>query len=66
MLGLPNDSDKITQSIFKDQGEHNEPTPKDRILLYLLFNTGVTAGMPRIEALKAIYAKLNKIHSGGI
>ena len=66
ILNLPNDSDKITQSIFKDRGKHNELTPQDRMFLYLLYNSGVTAGMPRVEALKAIYAKLNKIRPGGI
>ena len=40
--------------------------PQDRILFYLLYYAGVTAGMPRVEALKAIYAKLNKIRPGGI
>lgn len=63
---MPNDNDKITQSIFKDWCKHNELTPKDRMLLYLLYNYGVTVGMPRVEALTAIYAKLNKIHLGGI
>ena len=36
------------------------------MFLYLLYNTGVTASMPRVEALKAIYIKLNKIRRGGI
>ena len=66
ILGLLNDSDKITQSVFKDRGKHNELSMTDRISLYLRYNTGLTADMPCVEALKAIYAKLKKIHSGGI
>ncbi len=66
IMGLPNDSDRITQSIFKDRGKHNELTPQDRLFLRLLYNSGVTSGMPRIDALKAIYANLNKICPGGV
>ena len=63
---MPNDIKKITRSIFKDRGKYNDLMPQDRILFYLLYYAGVTAGMPRVEALKAIYAKLNKIRPGGI
>lgn len=66
ILGLPNDSDRITQSIFKDRGKHNELTPQDRLFLRLLYSPGIKSGMPRIEALKAIYANLNKIRPGGV
>lgn len=66
VMGLPNDSREITQSIFKDRGKHNELTPQDRLFLRLLYDDGVKHGMARVEALKAIYANLNRIRPAGI
>ena len=66
IMGLPNDSDTIRQSIFQDRGKHNELTPQDRLLLRLLYDPRVTPGMERVAALRTIYAILNQIRPGGI
>lgn len=52
ILGLPNDSDKITQSIFNDKSRHFELTDFDRWLLKALYQPAIKPGTSRNEALR--------------
>ena len=66
VMGLPNDSLTITQSIFRDRGKHNELQPQDRLFLRLLYDPRVEYGMERVAALNVVYAILNHIRPAGI
>ncbi len=50
-LGLPNDSNKITPSIFSDRSRRTELTRSDQILLQTLYDSRMKAGMPKWQAL---------------
>jgi len=52
IMGLPNDSDTIPQSIFNDTSKHFELTEFDRWLLKALYQPAIKPNMPRNEALK--------------
>lgn len=64
ILGLPNDSDEVTQSIFVDRGRHNELTPQDRLLLRLLYDPEIKVGMPRQQAVDQVHEILKRIRPG--
>ncbi|HIJ83763.1 MAG: DUF2927 protein [Magnetococcales bacterium] len=51
IMGLPNDSDLVTESIFNDKSRFNELTPQDQILLRTLYDGRIQIGMPRDAAL---------------
>lgn len=51
IMGLPNDSDAVTGSIFKDKSGNNELTQHDRTLLALLYDKRILVGMVRDDAL---------------
>lgn len=52
ILGLPNDSEKITQSIFNDKSRHFELTEFDRWLLRALYQPSIKPGTSRNDALR--------------
>ncbi|MBF0107969.1 MAG: DUF2927 domain-containing protein [Magnetococcales bacterium] len=51
IMGLPNDSDHIDQSVFNDKSRFNELTRYDRMLVRLLYDERLASGTPRPEAL---------------
>ena len=51
ILGLPNDSDDVNPSVFNDDSAEIELTNHDILLVKLLFDPRLRAGMPRAEAL---------------
>ena len=61
-LGLPNDSNLITASIFSDRSRRTNLTRTDLIILKTLYDPRMKAGLPREQALKTareIIAELN-------
>jgi hypothetical protein len=54
VMGLPNDSDDISPSIFNDSSEDNELTDLDRWLVRLLYDPAMKPGMDRQTALAQI------------
>ncbi len=52
VMGLPNDSNAVEPSIFNDQSRFFELTEHDRLMLRMLYDPRITAGMPRLDALK--------------
>jgi hypothetical protein len=54
ILGLPNDSNLMGESIFKDRGKFNELTPHDRLLLRILYDHRLAFGMSRQETLAQV------------
>ena len=62
VLGLPNDSNAIKESIFSDSSGHTNLTRTDLIILKTLYDPRMKAGTPREQALKTareIIAELN-------
>ena len=51
-LGLPNDSDEVAPSIFNDRSQYRDLTGHDMILVRLLYDRRLYAGMERQEALR--------------
>jgi len=51
VLGLPNDSDDISPSIFNDHSIDDALTALDRMLVRILYDPTIYVGMPRDEAL---------------
>lgn len=51
-MGLPNDSDDVNPSVFNDRSILDDLTPHDELLVQLLYDTRLTPGMPRDEALQ--------------
>ena len=51
VLGLPNDSTEVTNSIFNDKSRYFELTGQDKLMLKMLYDPRVTFGMPRQQAL---------------
>jgi len=56
VMGLPNDSSEVGQSIFNDTNPENELTGLDRLLLQLLYNPAIIPGMKREPTLQNIRA----------
>ncbi len=54
VLGLPNDSAEVYPSIFNDRSVDDELTENDILLIRLLFDRRLRAGMPRPEALRRV------------
>lgn len=50
-LGLPNDSNMISPSIFSDSSRRTELTRSDLMILKALYHPSMKAGMPRDQAL---------------
>ena len=53
ILGLPNDSNYVKNSIFNDTSRYFELTEHDRWLLRALYQPDITPGMARNDALRA-------------
>lgn len=51
LLGLPNDSDDVPDTLFNDVGAARDLTPLDEMLLRLLYHPRLQPGMRRAEAL---------------
>ena len=51
VLGLANDSNDVSPSIFNDTSQFFELTKHDRLLLRILYDKRMTIGMPRKEAM---------------
>lgn len=51
LLGLPNDSDEVVPSMFDDLSVLDELTEHDKVLVRLLYDRRLPAGMPREQAL---------------
>ena len=51
-LGLPNDSNMISPSIFSDRSRRTELTRSDLLILKALYHPRMKAGLPREQALK--------------
>lgn len=58
LMGLPNDSTKLTDSIFNDTSQYLELTLHDRWLLRMLYADGIKPGMPAQQALDVARAWL--------
>ncbi|MBF0382454.1 MAG: DUF2927 domain-containing protein [Magnetococcales bacterium] len=54
IMGLPNDSDLVSDSVFKDRGRYNELTSHDKLLLRILYDHRLTFGMSRKETMLQI------------
>ena len=52
-LGLPNDSDEVVPSMFDDRSVLDELTEHDKVLVRLLYDSRLPAGMARVDALVA-------------
>lgn len=50
-LGLPNDTNFIKVSIFSDSSRRTELTPTDKLILKVLYDPRMKAGLPRDQAL---------------
>ncbi|MBF0358072.1 MAG: DUF2927 domain-containing protein [Magnetococcales bacterium] len=61
IMGLPNDSNLVGESVFKDRGRHNELTPHDRLLLKILYDRRLHFGMSKKDTLKKISEFLPEI-----
>lgn len=61
VLGLPNDSNTVKPSIFNDQSRFFELTEHDRLMVRILYDSRITVGMPRREALRLGREILNEI-----
>lgn len=53
LLGLPNDSDEVVPSMFDDRSVLDELTEHDKVLVRLLYDSRLPAGMARADALVA-------------
>jgi hypothetical protein len=65
ILGLPNDSDDVFPSIFNDRSIDIELTAQDILLIKLLFDPRLRAGMPRADALANVRMILGEMGYGG-
>ena len=54
ILGLPNDSNEVVFSIFNDTSVYNELTEHDKILIRLLYDPRLKAGMSRRKAMDLV------------
>jgi hypothetical protein len=53
-LGLPNDSNVFSPSIFHDDSRQTELSRTDLIILKALYDPRIRAGMPKAEALAKV------------
>ncbi len=53
-LGLPNDSEKVHPSVFNDKSTDTVLSPLDKLLLKILYDKRVKAGMSREEVLPIV------------
>lgn len=60
LLGLPNDSDEVVPSIFDDRSVLDALSEHDKVLVRLLYDRRLAAGMKREEALTAARAILRE------
>ena len=61
-LGLPNDSNDISPSIFHDDSRRTDLTRTDLIILKALYDPRLAPGMPKVEAMakaRGVIAELN-------
>ena len=65
-LGLPNDSDEVAPSIFNDRSRYRDLTGHDMILIRLLYDRRLYAGMERQEALRVARKILPQIRGSVI
>jgi hypothetical protein len=65
-LGLPNDSDEVAPSIFNDRSKYRDLTGHDMILIRLLYDRRLYAGMERGEALRVARKILPQIRGSVI
>ncbi len=61
ILGLPNDSDDVNPSVFNDDSPEIELTNHDILLVKLLFDSRLRAGMPKAEALANVREMLEEM-----
>jgi len=64
ILGLPNDSDEVYPSVFNDHSIDVELTPQDIVLIKLLFDRRLEAGMRRADALANVRMILGEMGYG--
>ena len=64
ILGLPNDSDDVTPSVFNDHSRDIELSAQDIELVKLLFNPRLRPGMPRADVLASVRAILDETGIG--
>ena len=64
LLGLPNDSDRVAPSIFNDKSLYIDLTDHYRLLLRVLYDARMKAGMSRAEALLLARRILDEIRPG--
>ena len=65
VLGLPRDSDKVFPSIFNDRSTDDLQTGLDIVLLKLLYNTSIKAGMGKAQLRPILRGILNKWQKQG-
>lgn len=56
MMGLPNDSDRVSPSMFNDSERHMALTPGDVALVKALYDPALKPGTPRAETLTFVRA----------
>lgn len=54
IMGFPNDSDDVFPSIFNDRAPHVDLSAQDILLVQLLYDPRLRAGMPRQQALDLV------------
>ncbi|MGR9073712.1 MAG: DUF2927 domain-containing protein [Gammaproteobacteria bacterium] len=65
MMGLPNDSEKVFPSIFNDKSYHSLLTGLDYLLLKILYDKRMIAGMTRAEADPVIKKIVRELQQNG-
>jgi len=63
-MGLPNDSDLVTPSIFNQKSTRRDLSGSDVLLLQTLYDKRLPAGTPRADALR-IGREILQEHLGG-
>jgi hypothetical protein len=62
-MGLPNDCDQATPSIFNDNQEYALLTRRDEILLRMLYSSSLASGMTAGEA-RPLITQIARQHAG--
>jgi hypothetical protein len=62
-MGLPNDCDQATPSIFNDNQEYALLTRRDEILLRMLYSSSLASGMTAAEA-RPVVTRMARQHAG--
>ena len=62
-MGLPNDSNDVYPSIFNDKGRLDDLSEQDVLLLRLLYDPRMKAGMSRDDALNTARRILPELRS---